>query len=81
MNFSRYCDHLDKCPECLQTAFLQVVTDPNFKLFGLTKQDILRVVITMKKWAVSDVAQVLKEDPKGTRAARYPGSKQKDDSA
>ena len=43
--------------------YLEVVSDPRFKLMGLTVKEIMEVKKTMDKWATHDVRDVLKPDP------------------
>ena len=44
--------------------YLRVVTDPDFRRFGFTLEEILKVRRTMNVWATTKVDDVLKEDPR-----------------
>lgn len=44
--------------------YLEIVSDPRFKLFGLTRENILEVKKRMDMWAAKDVKAVLIAEPK-----------------
>ena len=49
--------------DIFEKHYLEIVSDPRFKLFGLTRADILAVRERMDMHAVDHVSEVLKPAP------------------